>query len=107
MVLDALWDSAKPMTSSEVLESLDDRSLALTTVLTVLSRLEDKGLVTRQAGEGRSHVYSSVSSREEHAAEQLLEIIQGGADQALTLSYFTAGLNKKAIASLKKLLDEK
>ena len=107
LVLDALWDATGPITSTQVLESVDDSSLALTTVLTVLSRLEDKGLVTREVGPGRSHVYAPVTSREQHAAEQLLAIIQGESDQALTLSYFTAGLNKKALASLRKLLNEK
>ena len=106
-VLETLWDAPTPLTSTQVLASLSDDSLALTTVLTVLTRLEDKGLVSREAGSGRSNLYAPVSTREEHAAEQLLQIIEGESDQALTLSLFTAGLSKKSVNALKKLLNEK
>ncbi|MFM6962764.1 MAG: BlaI/MecI/CopY family transcriptional regulator [Micrococcales bacterium] len=106
-VLGALWDSNKVLTSNQVLDAVDADGLALTTVLTVLSRLEEKGLVKREAGSGRAFFYSAVSSREEHAAEQLLQIIQNESNQALTLSLFTAGLSKKSLTALKKLLDDK
>lgn len=107
-VLGALWDSPVPLTSNEILLALGNKaSLALTTVLTVLSRLEEKGFVTRESGVGRSHIYEATTTREQHVANQLLELIQGDSDANLTLSYFTAGLDKKTLSALKKLLSEK
>jgi predicted transcriptional regulator len=108
LVLDILWDATAPLTSNEVLAACnEDDDLALTTVLTVLSRLVDKELVVRTSGEGRSNLFAAANSREEHTAMQLLELINDSSNQALTLSHFTAGLSKKSVAALKKLLDEK
>jgi predicted transcriptional regulator len=108
LVLEILWDAEQPLTSNEVLARCNvDSKLALTTILTVLSRLIDKELVQRSNGEGRSNLFAAVTSREEHTARQLLDLINDSANQALTLSHFTAGLNKKSVAALKKLLNEK
>lgn len=107
LVLEILWDADQPLTSTEVLDRCnDDSALALTTILTVLARLVDKELVIRKTGEGRSHLFTSSTTREEHTARQLLELFNDSSNQVLTLSHFTAGLNKKSIAALKKLLDE-
>jgi predicted transcriptional regulator len=53
-VLRTLMLAAEPMTAAEVRSALDNR-LAYTTVLTVLSRLADKGLAIKQR-RGRADV---------------------------------------------------
>ncbi|MEY4321593.1 MAG: hypothetical protein RL167_321 [Actinomycetota bacterium] len=107
LVLDILWDADQPLTSNEILAHCNvDSDLALTTILTVLSRLCDKELVERTAGEGRSHLFVAADSREQHTARQLLELVNDSSNQALTLSHFTAGLSKKSLEALKKLLNE-
>jgi predicted transcriptional regulator len=106
LVLEALWDAGKPLTSNEVLESVSSEgALALTTVLTVLSRLIEKDLVERAPANGRGFLFSATSSREEHAATQLLEILANSENAALTLSHFAAGLSKKSLNALKKSLE--
>jgi predicted transcriptional regulator len=106
LVLDALWDAKQPITSNDVLSSVSKNGdLALTTVLTVLSRLIDKGLVERVPASGRGFLFKASRTREEHAAHQLLEILANSENAALTLSHFTAGLSKKTINALKKSLD--
>ena len=108
LVLDILWDADQRLTSNEILARCNvDSDLALTTILTVLSRLCDKELVERTAGEGRSHLFAAIDSREQHTARQLLELVNDSSNQALTLSHFTAGLSKKSLTALKKLLNEK
>jgi predicted transcriptional regulator len=108
LVLDVLWDADEPLTSNEILSLCSAESdLALTTILTVLTRLADKELVVRTGGLGRSNLFNAATSREEHTARQLLELINDSSNPALTLSHFTAGLNKKTITALKKILDEK
>ncbi|MFM6977846.1 MAG: BlaI/MecI/CopY family transcriptional regulator [Micrococcales bacterium] len=106
LVLDALWDSKTPLTSNEVLDVVSENgALALTTVLTVLSRLTDKGLVERSPANGRGFVFAATSTREEYAASQLLEILASSENAALTLSHFAAGLSKKSLNALKKSLE--
>jgi predicted transcriptional regulator len=108
LVLDVLWDADQPLASNEVLARCNvDSDLALTTILTVLSRLVDKELVVRTDGIGRSNLFAAATTREEHTARQLLELINDSSNPALTLSHFTDGLNKKTITALKKILDEK
>ncbi len=106
LVLDTLWDASEPLTSNQVLEAIADAGdLALTTVLTVLSRLVEKDLVERLPAEGRGYLFKPTSSREEHAAAQLIEILENSENLGLTLSHFAAGLNKKSINALKKSLE--
>lgn len=64
--LRALWASA-PATVGEVLTTVNaehDPVLAYTTVMTVLSRLYEKGYVTRER-HGRGYVYQPAYSEEE------------------------------------------
>jgi predicted transcriptional regulator len=106
LVLETLWDANQPLTSNQVLEAVSSEGdLALTTVLTVLSRLMEKDLVERLPAEGRGYLFRASNSREEHAAAQLLEILEGSENLGLTLSHFAAGLNKKTISALKKSLE--
>jgi predicted transcriptional regulator len=105
-VLEALWDSPEGLTSAQVLEVVGrSGTLALTTVLTVLSRLIEKNLVDRVPANGRGFLFMATSTREEHAAQQLLEILENSENLGLTLSHFAAGLNKKSISALKKSLE--
>lgn len=65
-VMDLLWVEGHPLTVREVLDLLNDgRStpLAYTTVLTVLSRLADKGALTRTS-QGRGHAYEPSAADE-------------------------------------------
>jgi predicted transcriptional regulator len=57
-VLAALWRGEQPMTPAEVQASVDGM-LAYTTVMTTLTRLHRKGMVTRSRA-GRGYVYSPI-----------------------------------------------
>jgi predicted transcriptional regulator len=58
-VIRVLW-RRKEATAAEVQAALDsDRGLALTTISTLLSRLEKRGLVTHRA-DGRTFIYRAV-----------------------------------------------
>jgi predicted transcriptional regulator len=106
LVLDTLWDADAPLTSNQVLEAVaEEGELALTTVLTVLSRLLEKDLVERLPAEGRGYLFKATSTREEHAASQLIEILEKSENLGLTLSHFAAGLNKRSINAIKKSLE--
>ncbi len=110
-VLEALWAADEPQTSAQILDSITAGSvsgageLALTTVLTVLTRLSDKGLVIKtQPPTGRGLLFTASVTREHHTASQLLSLLERSGDPRLALSHFAQGLSAEAVAELKKLL---
>jgi len=62
-VLRALW-KRKEATSAEVHAALADRGLAITTISTILSRLESRGVVAHRS-EGRLFIYRAAISEPE------------------------------------------
>ena len=102
-VLDALWDLDTEATSQQLLETLGE-DIALTSLLTVLSRLVEKELVTRRSGEGRALLFKAAVSREQHAADQLLKIIGATDNPALAFAHFAKGLDTKALKALRDSL---
>ncbi len=107
VVLGCLWDSNDPLTSLEIQSKISGSGkVALTTVLTVLSRLEDKGLVLREQGPARSLVFRSADSRQEHTAKLMLRMVEEESNPALAFSYFAKGLTKAQKTALKRTLGE-
>jgi len=104
-VMGCLWDRPDGLSSQQVLALMGDDQLAITTVLTVLSRLGDKGMVFREKLTGRTFIFRSVKSREEHTAAMLLSAFDQSANPALVFSHFAAGLSTAQIASLKKAIN--
>ncbi|MEU6531713.1 BlaI/MecI/CopY family transcriptional regulator [Streptomyces sp. NPDC046928] len=67
-VMTRVWKWNRPVTVREVLEDLrEERSIAYTTVMTVMDNLHQKGWVRREA-EGRAYRYEAVSTRAAYAA---------------------------------------
>ena len=102
-VLSALWDRPEGLTSQQILALIGDEGLALTTVLTVLSRLVDKGMVKKESM-GRNLLFIATSTRERHTAELLLGAMDDAANPALVFSHFASGLSKDQVAQLRKAL---
>lgn len=75
-VLKALWD-AGPGTVRQVLESLHGRGrkVAYTTVLTVLSRLEQKGYVASDKS-GLAYIYRAKVSRQKVVGSRLKAMVE-------------------------------
>lgn len=106
LILDTLWSSDRPLTSQQVLDAADPTGeMAITTVLTVLSRLVDKGLVSRESGEGRTLLFTTVDSREKHAAKLMLSMVAEAGNPALAFSHFTSGLTPEQIKQLRASLE--
>ncbi|WEH20251.1 BlaI/MecI/CopY family transcriptional regulator [Streptomyces sp. VNUA24] len=72
-VMTRVWKWNRPVTVREVLEDLqNERTIAYTTVMTVLDNLHQKGWVRREA-EGRAYRYEAVSTRAAYAAALMNE----------------------------------
>ena len=105
-VLGCLWDRPAGLTSQQILALLGDDSIKITTVLTVLSRLEDKNLVTKAAGPGRGFIFQAVTTREQHTAKALDELVGQIGNPAAVFSHFASGLSAKQLKELKEALDK-
>lgn len=107
-VMDVLWETEKSVNANELRELLLERSrpskdLAVTTVLTVLSRLEKKGLVVRER-EIRPHAYRAVTSRAEHSADLMVEALGQAPDREAVLARFVGTVTDDEAEVLRKLL---
>ncbi|WP_394941013.1 BlaI/MecI/CopY family transcriptional regulator [Psychromicrobium sp. YIM B11713] len=108
-VMDLLWQQPSPLTANELRDLLSHseasqgKELAVTTVLTVLSRLEKKGLVERER-DIRPHRYRSVTTREEHTAELMHEVLGSAPDREAVLARFIGSVSADEASTLRKLL---
>lgn len=83
-VMELLWAADHPLTVRETMEALNqDRTppLAYTTALTVMSRLADKGALTRSA-KGRGHRYTPAVTDE--AALAVNDVLRTYGDAAVS-----------------------
>ena len=109
-VMDRLWSSPEPMTATDLRDRLtarpERRDLAVTTVLTVLSRLEKKGMVVRSRS-SRPHLYRATSSREAHTSALLTEVLGAAPDRDAVLSRFVGSMSDRDAALLRALLRDR
>jgi predicted transcriptional regulator len=104
-VMDVLWGATEPLTARQVAGALASRDLALTTVLTVLSRLETKGYL-RRTRDGRAHHYQPTSSREDHVAVLMHEVLGAAADRNAALARFAGHVSREDAEALQSALAE-
>lgn len=106
MVMDRLWAWDRPAAVREVLEDLQkDRSIAYTTVMTVMDNLFQKGVLTREL-DGRAYLYRPVRTREEHTAELMEQVLASGGDAGATLLHFVERMPSKDVSQLREVLDQ-
>jgi len=111
LLMDVLWDSGQALPANELRDRLltpaavaaSRKPLATTTVLTVLSRLETKGFVTRDRG-SRPHLYRAVRTRAEHTAELMHEVLGSAPDRQAALARFIGNVTPQEAESLRLLL---
>lgn len=108
--LKALWDNGA-LTVRQVMNHLHDtgRKVAYTTVLTFLSRLEQKGFVTSDKSD-LAYVYRAAVSRERVRRTRLRELVRqlyDGAAGPLVLQLVrTQKLSREEIDELHTLIEE-
>jgi predicted transcriptional regulator len=102
-VMDVLWTADAPLPARAVAATLPGRELAPTTVLTVLSRLEGKGLV-RRVRAGRAHSYAPVASREAHIAGLIREALGTAPDPGAVLVRFVGTATEQEADALRRAL---
>lgn len=109
-IMEILWARSEA-TVREVVDELNrSRPLAYTTVLTVMGRLVEKGLL-RQHKVGRAHLYRPAMSRGAYAAETAGQVIQALVEDFgdIALAQFSQALedlDPARLAALKALAEE-
>jgi predicted transcriptional regulator len=102
-VMAVLWDRPAGASAQDVRTALDGADLAVTTVLTVLTRLSRKDLVTRTE-DGRAHRYFAARSREEFLSELMADALGQAADRDAVLARFVGTIDSADADRLRKLV---
>ena len=75
-VMDLIWEQKEPVTVRFVFESLSKkRKIAYTTVMTIIGRLADKGLLKKKE-EGKAYIYQAAYSKDKFLTKVTRQIIQ-------------------------------
>ena len=107
-VMQAIWACEPPVARTDIDEILKDtRPMAPTTLLTVLTRLSEKGFVQIQK-DGRSARYIPLIARQDYLAQQSRCFVQKvcrGSLSAFAAALCDSGLTKEELALLRELLE--
>jgi predicted transcriptional regulator len=103
--LAVLQAAGSALTPAEVRERLGD-SLAYTTVVTILSRLHSKGVLTRLKS-GRAYSYTPVADEPGLAARRMRGVLDAQADRDVVLARFVSGLSPADEELLRRMLTER
>jgi predicted transcriptional regulator len=109
-VLDVLWQGSAPMSPGEVREKLTRADtagtvLSYSTVVTILTRLHEKGSLSRER-DGRAYRYAPVSDEAGLAARRLSQLLDRVPDREAVLSRFVADLSAQDEVLLRSLLGD-
>jgi len=103
-ILDLVGQAGAPVTPAQVRDALG-RELAYTTVMTVMARLYDRGLLARKRS-GRAFAYTVVGDPAQVTARRMHRILDVDADRAGVLARFVDGLTGEDEHLLRALLDQ-
>jgi predicted transcriptional regulator len=101
-VLSALWGADGPLSARQVRKQLQG-DLAYTTVLTILTRLHEKGMLVRYR-EGRGYAYAPARDEASHTAHRMHSLLEGGSDREAVLARFVSELSAQDEHVLHQLL---
>jgi predicted transcriptional regulator len=90
-VMELAWRRGDWIGVNDLLAALQGHQRAYTTVMTIVTRLCDKGLLERRR-QGRGFVYRPALSKEELAARALRDVLAGTEDPAAVLAHFVKDL---------------
>jgi predicted transcriptional regulator len=105
-VMDVLWDRDDAMTPREVHDAITSprRPLAYTTVMTILVRLWEKGMLEREP-RGRAYAYRPVSGRDAWTAERMHTVLEQAADPGAALTHFVRAIDAREATQLRRALE--
>ncbi len=107
-VMQAIWDSEPPVSRTDVENVLKKaRPMAATTILTLLSRLVERGFLSIEKS-GRSNCYTPLITRQAYLASQSKSFFNklcGGDMRVFAAALCDSGLSHADIEELRSLLE--
>ena len=107
--MQAVWACEEPIYRADIEAKLPrDKSMAVTTLLTLLGRLEEKGFL-RCEKEGRRGRYVPLIPKKDYQASQSRRFVQqlfGGSMSAFATALCDSGLSREELDELRRLLEE-
>jgi predicted transcriptional regulator len=92
-VLGHLWEATEPLSVRDIMSRLKGRRRAYTTVMTVLTRLYEKGLVERVLS-GKAYLYRASGTPAEIEARRIQDLLAASEDPKAVLAHFVEELAK-------------
>lgn len=109
-IMQVIWGNGNPMTSNQVLKELQGRrKWQLSTLMTSLSRLVDKGFVTCDRSSGTNLYAASVAENDYKVRESksFLEKLYGNSIQSLVATLYGSQIIKDTdLQELRDFLDQ-
>ena len=105
-IMDVLWSAPGPLPVAQIREQLNrsrDNDAALTTVLTVLTRLEAKGFIQTERGV-RPRRYLAVDDHASHTAQLMWDVLGSADDREAALARFIDTVPRSDADTLRRLL---
>lgn len=107
-IMNILWNSQKGMTGKEIMEAIPEKQWKITTVLTMVSRLADKGFIRAEKA-GRGNIYFSTISEKEYrkmcSKSFLNEFYEGSLKNFFAALYDDEEINEEDLDELKSILE--
>ena len=109
-VMLVIWRAREPISASAILQELDgQRSWALSSLMTVLSRLSCKGFVHCEK-QGRNNLYSALISEEEYKREEgsafFRKLYHNSLTDLVNSLYSSKSIDENDLEELRSFLDE-
>jgi predicted transcriptional regulator len=104
-LMDIIWDNPAGLTSTEIRGCFNEPIPVATTVVTVLERMREKGMVIREKNDGRGYRYEAAYPREETLAGAMTRSLHNASNRELLLLNFAGNLTDEDRALLRAALD--
>ena len=109
-IMQVLWQGGSPLTAQQVREGLEGRRpWALSTLMTALSRLGEKGFVSCDKA-GKNNLYRPLISEEDYragAGKRFLRQLYGSSVRSMVASLYDGKvIGERDLSELRQLLDE-
>lgn len=107
-VMQAVWACESPVARADIEKILyQTHPMAMTTLLTLLTRLGEKGFISIEKN-GRRSYYTPCIAQEEYLAAQsktFVEKLCGGSMSTFATALCNSGLTKEELSELRKMLE--
>lgn len=106
-----VWEYDRPVTRFEIESKLDeDRKLSPTTILSFLSRLQEKGFLDVRK-EGKNNIYSAIIAKESYMQTEsknlLKKLYKNSVKNFVSALYDGNNLSEKDLQELEEYIEEK